>query len=192
MSKKRISPLVTIILGAVILSVGLGLATWYWMSQTLTYTMTVEGNIVATTNFINADLVGITTYAELEAACVDEMFPFGDHFIVRVASGGGNPTTVYTSLEVALPGSSTCTATLAVAPFTNGVPGTGSSLGSIATDGSESVQVIMSGNPTWLLESNYASGVVNVLYFEIYITWDSSLSIGSHDVTAVVRLGDSS
>lgn len=190
MSKKKISPLATIILATVIFSAGLGLAAWYW-SRTLTYTMSIEGTIIATTNFAPEDLIGITTYTELETASVTEILEFQGHkHIIRVASGGGNPSDVYVTLEVTLPGSSICIAEVACAPFTNGVIGTGSGLVPIVTDGTESYQIIYNSNPTWFLESDYANGVVNVVYFILDITWDPSLPIGTHDVTATVQIGD--
>jgi len=102
-SKKKITPLVAIILGAIIFSAGLGIATWYW-SKNLTLSITVEGQIVACSNFGNGDLIGVNAYTELEAKCVTEILPFGEQYIIRVASNGGNVATVFTSLEIILPG----------------------------------------------------------------------------------------
>jgi len=191
MNKKKISPLIAIILAAVIFSAGLGLAAWYWTSQTLTYTLTVDGQISATTNFNGDTLIGVTTYAALETACVDEILPNGGNYIIRIAAQGGNPTDVYAKLEITLPGTSTCTAVLKIATYTNGVIGTGTIIGPISTDGSQSVQIIKNANPTWFLESDYASGIVNVAYITITIDWDLSLPIGEHVVSATISLGDS-
>ena len=180
-----------IILGAIIFS-GLGLATWYWTSQTLTYTMTIEGAIVATTNWHNSDLADITTYAEIETASVAEIFPFGNNYIIRVCAEGGNVASVYTKLELTLPGSTTATASVFSVPFVNGVIGNGQNLGTIATDGSESVKIVYGANgDDWFLKSNYAAGQVRAIYFMIDINWDTSLGIGDHDVIAIVSLGDS-
>lgn len=189
-SKKKMSPLVAIILGAIVFSAGLGLATWYW-SQTLTYTMTIEGQIEACTNFRNEDVETATTYAELEVACVAEIF-FGGKHLIQVAANGGNTANVYASLELSLPGSTTATATINTLQYIDGSWGSAQVLGPIATDGTQSVQVTHNEEPaTWFLESDYPTGKVNILYFMIVINWDPSLPIGEHTVTAIVRLGDS-
>ena len=68
------------------------LAAWYWASQTLTYSLTVEVQISATTNFDwTGDLTDDPTYATLVTRCVDEIFEQGGMYYIRVASGGFGP-----------------------------------------------------------------------------------------------------
>ena len=181
--------MVILILGTVIGGVG---AAWYWYSEPLTFDLEVLGHIEATTNFALDDLIGITTYEELEGKCVNEMLHSNGHYTIRVAAKGGNPADVLAKLTVDMSnaGSSTCTAECLYGTWINGAPvaGSGTSLGPIETDGSQSIQI---NSGSWFLESDYSTGTVNVLYFRMDIDWDPSLPIGTYQISAIVDLGDS-
>ena len=154
--------------------------------------MTIQGTITATTNWQNSDLIDTTSYAEIEAASVPKIFAFGDNYIIRVCAESGNTADTYTKLELTLPGTTTATATIHSAPYTNGVLNNGQTLGPIATDGSESIKIVYGANgDDWFLNSDYAAGQVHAIYFMIDINWDTTLGVGDHQITAIVSLGDS-
>jgi len=185
---KKISPLV--ILTIVCLAVGGAIAAMYWSSDPLTHTVTVTGWLTATTNFDVDDLVGITSFAALDALGTNALIKENGNFMVRVAVEDTNAQDCYATLDMTLPSGVTATADYGRFIYENGLEIGGLMIGPITIG--ESFQVYDSV-PTWLYQSDYAIGSIRVLVFEITLSGMggiSTLGPGDYVISAIVSLGD--
>lgn len=190
MDRKQLSLLALATL--ILLPVGYVVGSWYWTSQTITHTLTVEGSITAKTNFNPlTELTDGTTWTPYgEVSTMDGLIdgavlglPAGQYMFILVDSANTETLTVRVSVI--------CVPSVSCEVVMQGITLAGEfggvvSLGEIATDGSESVVLTDGLDPLWLIHSTTSRRVLRLRF----VFGTNGLAVGSYPVEVVVSLGD--
>lgn len=187
---KKATPLIALILITALC--GGALAAWYWTSQTVTHTITVEGWITGVTNFMWADLEDGPSYDALSNRTIGTLWEsptIPGTYNQLLLVDGTNAETLFMKLNMVVPSGASATAHVYLQEY---VVGTGylapTDLGTIAVDGSQSLQLIRNSTPLWASTQVYGT---NYHVIKISYTFDQgTLGIGSWPFEITVSLGD--
>lgn len=188
---KKIRKIPLAVLITVALLVGGALGAWYLSLTTITHTISVEGSIDACTSFLWTDLADKPAFSTLETRCTATLFESAGTYNQLILVDSSNTDDLYLKVDAVVPSGASMTAEVFVQTYTVGSGyDAGTSLGTIAVDGSESVQIISASDPLWAIDNDYDTGVYHCIKVR-YGFDQGSLGIGDHDFDITVSLGDS-
>jgi hypothetical protein len=166
-------------------------AAWFWTSQTFHFSLVVAGSIVAYTNYqgLTGSFSDGPDWATVATRTSNTLYTgSGGHYWLFVIVKSTNAADVYT--KITCTGGATVTCALSAQRFlkTGGAQAP-TDLGTLATDGSQSKQIIVTSQPLWITSNTVGTEYRFILYD---LTFDQgSLPIGTHDISITVSLGDS-
>ena len=196
-TRNRLSPLITILLATLIFSTGIGLAAWYWTSQSITSTnIRVNGWIEAKvvdpqsawdsgSPVAYADLVEATEFIPGNTLGLD---PTYEYAFIKV--DGTNAAALYLKIEATRPEGMTVTCNVRLlAIFADYTWGSADLLvaSDVALDGTQSINLQINEDPLYALKTFEGCTLFVVVEFNIN---QGTLPIGSHTMSAIFTLGD--